>query len=209
MARRVREDAIAVVFRDLLLLLALLMLTLVVLLIPLIKMPKETAQPDKPAGDLLAELVWSPESTADIDIWAEAPNGERVGYLRPRGVIFNLVRDDLGREGDFSGLNYEFIFARGIPDGRYRFSVVYYAANDQGPRPEEVRVSIRYRTAANRMRVIWEGRLILNYPGQEKAVVSFRMRKGRLVPGSVDFAPFTIFRKVLAEMGEPYAGGKP
>lgn len=208
MARRAREDAISVVFRDLLLLLALLMLTLVVLLVPLIKMPRETAQPDKPAGDLLAELVWSPESTADIDIWAEAPNGERVGYLRPRGVIFNLVRDDLGREGDFSGLNYEFVFSRGIPDGRYRFSVVYYAANEQGARPEEVRVSIRYRTG-RRMRVIWEGRLTLDYPGQEKALVAFVMRNGRLVPGSLDFAPFSIFRKVLAEMGEPYAGGKP
>jgi hypothetical protein len=207
-ARRAREDAISVVFRDLLLLLALLMLTLVVLLVPLIKMPRETAQPDKPAGDLLAELVWSPESTADIDIWAEAPNGERVGYLRPRGVIFNLVRDDLGREGDFSGLNYEFVFSRGIPDGRYRFSVVYYAANEQGARPEEVRVSIRYRTG-RRMRVIWEGRLTLDYPGQEKALVAFVMRNGRLVPGSLDFAPFSIFRKVLAEMGEPYAGGKP
>lgn len=203
MPRRVREDAITVVFRDLLLLLALLMLTLVVLIIPLIKMRKETTQPDKPAGDLLAELVWSPQSTADIDIWAQAPNGEKVGYLRPRGVIFNLVRDDLGREGDFSGLNYEFVFSRGIPDGRYRFSVVYYAANDEGGKPQEVRVSIRYRHG-EAMRVIWEGRLTLDFPGQEKALLSFVMKNGRLVPGSRDFAPFRIFYQVLAEMGEPY-----
>ena len=109
MARRQREEAMGVVFRDLLLLLALLMLTLVVLIIPLIRIPKESRQVEKAAGDMLAEIVWNPESRADIDIWVQAPNGEKVGYLLPDGTVFSLVRDDMGREKDFSGLNYEFL----------------------------------------------------------------------------------------------------
>jgi len=200
MARRQREDAMGVAFRDLLLLLALLMLTLVVLIIPLIRIPKESRQIEKAAGDMLAEIVWNPESRADIDIWVQAPNGERVGYLLPDGAVFNLVRDDMGREKDFSGLNYEFLFSRGIPDGRYRFSLVYYSDNGQGNRPEEVRVSIRYRVKGL-MHVIHESRVVLDYPGQEKAVVSFVMKNGRLVKDSLDFAPFRIFYPLLKEKG--------
>ncbi len=200
MPRRRREDAMAVVFRDLLLLLALLMLTLVVLIIPLIRIKTETSQPDKPAGDLLAEMTWDSASPADIDIWAQAPNGEKVGYSVPYGKIFNLVRDDLGRDVDFSGLNYEFIFSRGIPDGRYRFSVVYYSDNGQGNKPEEVRVSIRYRQG-KLMMVVWEGVITLEYPGQEKPVVAFRMKDGKLVGGSLDFSPFEIFHPLLRSMG--------
>ena len=41
---RPREDSMSIVFRDLLILLALLMLTLVVLLIPLIKVQQENTQ---------------------------------------------------------------------------------------------------------------------------------------------------------------------
>ncbi len=201
MARREREDAMSVVFRDLLMLLALLMLTLVVLLIPLIKIRKETSRSDKPAGDMLAEIVWDAQSPADIDVWVQAPDGERVGYSMPYGKIFNLVRDDLGRDVDFSGLNYEFVFSRGIPDGRYRFSIVYYSDNGQGEKPEQVRVSIRHRKG-RLMIVIWEGVLTLEYPGQEKAVISFEMKNGLLVPGSRSFAPFEIFHATLREMGE-------
>ncbi len=205
MARRQREDAMSVVFRDLLMLLALLMLTLVVLLIPLIKIREETSRQDKPAGDMLAEIVWDSKSRSDIDIWVQAPNGERVGYSMPYGKIFNLVRDDLGRDVDFSGLNYEFVFSRGIPDGLYRFSVVYYSNNGQRAKPEDVRVSIRHRKG-RLMIVIWEGVVTLEYPGQEKGVISFRMKNGRLVPGSRDFSPFEIFHPLLRAIGGD--GGK-
>lgn len=201
MARRQREDSMPVVFRDLLMLLALLMLTLVVLLVPLIKIEKETSQSDKPAGDMLAEMVWDAESPADIDIWVQVPNGEKVGYSMPYGKIFNLVRDDLGRDVDFSGLNYEFIFSRGIPDGRYLFSVVYYSDNGQGVKPEQVRVSIRHRKG-RLMIVIHEGVLTLEYPGQEKAVISFEMKDGHLLAGSKGFEPFEIFHTTLRDIGK-------
>ncbi|HHN72942.1 MAG TPA: hypothetical protein ENK13_02525 [Thermopetrobacter sp.] len=205
--RRQREDAMGIVFRDLLLLLALLMLTLTVLIIPLIRIPKESRRIEKAVGDMLAEIVWNPESRADIDIWVEGPDGEKVGYLQPDGRLFNLVRDDMGRDQDFSGLNYEFLFSRGIPDGRYRFSLVYYSDNGQGGRPETVRVSIRYRRGRT-VHVIHEARIVLSYPGQEKAVVAFRMKDGRPVPGSRDFAPFRIFYPLLRETGTVGPPGK-
>ncbi|MES9934791.1 MAG: hypothetical protein ABW120_06090 [Sedimenticola sp.] len=195
---RIREDSMSVVFRDLLILLALLMLTLVVLLIPLINIEQEDTQTEieKAAGDMIAEIVWPPDSPADIDLWVEAPGGEKTGYSMPYGKIFNLVRDDLGRDVDYSGLNYEFTFSRGIPDGRYRFSVVYYSDNDQGSTPVEVRVSIRHRRG-RLMIVVYEGVLTLEYPGQEKGIATFEMRDRELVAGSRSFAPFKIFHDTL------------
>ena len=200
---RPREDSMSIVFRDLLILLALLMLTLVVLLIPLINVDQEAEQTEieKAAGDMIAEIVWPPDSPADIDLWVQAPNGEKIGYSRPYGEIFNLVRDDLGRGVDYSGLNYEFTFSRGIPDGRYRFSVVYYSDNGLGNTPIEVRVSIRHRRG-RLMIVVYEGIVVLEYPGQEKGIVSFEMRGKELIDGSQTFEPFQIFQGTLRLQGK-------
>ncbi len=198
--KRQREDSMSIVFRDLLMLLALLMLTLVVLLIPLIQVEEETSQTDieKAAGDMIAEISWAADNPADIDLWTDAPGAEQVGYSKPYGKIFNLVRDDLGRDVDFSGLNYEFSFSRGIPDGRYRFSIVYYSDNDQGNRPVDVKVSIRHRKE-RLMIVIYEGVITLDRAGQEKGVVSFYMKDKKLVTGSKSFEPFEIFHGTLKE----------
>ena len=197
---RQREDSMSIVFRDLLMLLALLMLTLVVLLIPLIEVRQETTQTEieKAAGDMIAEIIWDSDNPADIDLWVNAPDGENTGYSMPYGQIFNLVRDDLGRDVDFSGLNYEFSFSRGIPDGNYRFSIVYYADNDQGNKPVDVRISIRHRQD-RLMIVIYEAVLTLEYPGQEKGVLSFEMKDKKLVPGSMSFEPFDIFHSTLGQ----------
>ena len=198
---RQREDSMSIVFRDLLLLLALLMLTLVVLLIPLIKVQQENTRTEieKAAGDMIAEITWASDNPADIDLWAKAPQNENVGYASPYGEIFNLVRDDLGRDVDFSGLNYEFIFSRGIPDGRYRFSIVYYSDNGLGNTPVDVNVSIRYRKG-RLMHVVYEDRLTLEYPGQEKGVITFEMRDKQLIEESKSFAPFEIFHGTLRRL---------
>ncbi|MCU7844460.1 MAG: hypothetical protein KZQ93_11540 [Candidatus Thiodiazotropha sp. (ex Monitilora ramsayi)] len=198
---RPREDSMSIVFRDLLILLALLMLTLVVLLIPLIKVNQESTQTEieKAAGDMIAEISWDPNIPADIDLWASAPNNENVGYTSPYGEIFNLVRDDLGRDVDFSGLNYEFIFSRGIPDGRYRFSIVYYSDNGLGNTPVDVNVSIRRRDG-RLMHVVYEDTLTLEYTGQEKGVITFEMSDKQLIEESKSFEPFEIFHGTLRRL---------
>ncbi len=197
---RQREDSMSIVFRDLLMLLALLMLTLVVLLIPLIEIKQESAQTEieKAAGDMIAEISWTSDSPADIDLWTDAPGEEKVGYSMPFGKIFNLVRDDLGRDVDYSGLNYEFSFSRGIPDGRYRFSIVYYTDNGQGETPVDVRISIRHRQG-KLMIPIYEDVMTLDYPGQEKGVVTFSMKDKKLLPDSRSFEPFDIFHSTLMQ----------
>lgn len=100
---------------------------------------------------------------------------------------------------DFSGLNYEFIFSRGIPDGRYRFSIVYYSDNGMGNTPVDVNISIRYREG-RLMHVVYEERMTLEYPGQEKGVISFEMRDRQLIEESKSFEPFEIFHGTLRRL---------
>lgn len=206
---RQREDSMSIAFQDILMLLALLMFTLVVLLIPLIEVKQETTRTEieKAAGDMIAEISWPADSPADIDLWTSAPGKEKIGYSMPYGQIFNLVRDDLGRDVDFSGLNYEFVFSRGIPDGRYRFSIVYYSDNGLGNVPVDVRVSIRYRQE-RLMIPVYEGVLTLDRLGQEKGVISFVMKDKKLVEESKSFAPFEIFYGTMNQPGSAIQMGK-
>ena len=49
-----------------------------------------------------------------------------VGYSNKGGSIFNLLRDDLGKRSDITGMNYEVSYSRGIPDGEYTVNVHLY-----------------------------------------------------------------------------------
>ena len=49
-----------------------------------------------------------------------------VGYSNKGGVIFNLLRDDLGKRADATGMNYEVSYSRGIPAGEYTVNVHLY-----------------------------------------------------------------------------------
>ena len=69
------------------------------------------------------ELFWDPNLDADIDLWVKGPNDGSVGYSKPSGLVFNLLRDDRGLVGDHTPLNYEISFTRGIIPGEYQANV--------------------------------------------------------------------------------------
>jgi hypothetical protein len=48
-----------------------------------------------------------------VDLWVQAPGDVPVGYSNESGVIFNLVRDDLGKGSDPNSMNYEIAYGRG------------------------------------------------------------------------------------------------
>ena len=53
----------------------------------------------------------------DRVLWVRAPQDRPVGFVNQGARIFNLLRDDLGAEGDATDLNYEVSYSRGIPAG--------------------------------------------------------------------------------------------
>jgi hypothetical protein len=86
-------------FKDFLFLCVLGFIAMVIWLLPHINPPKD-ADKAEPPGNVIIAITW-PEGDVDIDMWITGP-GEKapVGYSNKSGVLFNLLRDDLGRSYD-------------------------------------------------------------------------------------------------------------
>ena len=119
-----------------------------------------------------------------------APGDVPVGYSNKGGVLFNLLRDDLGRQSDVTNVNYEVSYSRGIEPGEYVVNVhLYRDMSGQLPIPVVVSVSVKSspETAAKR---ILNTKVLLHYQGEELTAFRFVLDKnGKLVPGSVNDLP--------------------
>jgi len=77
-------------------------------------------------GTLQVFMQWPDTATSDVDLWVQAPGDRPVGYNGKAGMIFDLLRDDLGYQGDRTGMNFENAFTRGLPAGEYVVNVHLY-----------------------------------------------------------------------------------
>ena len=96
------EDVNGTVFRDVITLALCGFVAVVILLLPHLN-PKQEAQAavaNAVPGNVMVEARWADELDSDIDLWVQAPGDVPVGYSNKSGVIFNLLRDDLGRNAD-------------------------------------------------------------------------------------------------------------
>src|SRR2546421_487736 len=64
------------------------------------KTDEEQSKGQTPPGNVIVEMFWDKAIDADVDLWVQAPGDVPVGYSNKSGVIFNLVRDDLGKGSD-------------------------------------------------------------------------------------------------------------
>ena len=125
-----------VVFRDAVMLALLGFVAMVILMLSHLNPPKENSLVD-PAGNIIVQITWPEQKPADVDLWVQGPQDNPVGYSNKSGIVFNLLRDDLGRRNDLTPLNYEFAFSRGLPDGEYIINVHLYSSSG-APLPIEV-----------------------------------------------------------------------
>ncbi|MEO1020105.1 MAG: hypothetical protein AAFY56_20805, partial [Pseudomonadota bacterium] len=139
------EDSDAVVFRDVILLALAGFIALVILLLPHIAEPgAEQTQDATPPGNVMVEIRWPDALDADVDLWVQAPGDVPVGYSNKGGLIFNLLRDDLGLRADATKMNYEVIYSRGIPPGEYTVNLHLYRNRAHvSPIPVTVVVSVK------------------------------------------------------------------
>ena len=174
------------VFRDIIMLALLGFSIFVIMLLPHLNPPTVAAASTEPPGNVLVEVRWPNEIDADVDLWVEAPGDRPVGYSNKSGRIFNLLRDDVGHNGDDSGLNYEVAFSRGIRSGAYTINLHLYR-NRSGHRPIPATVIVRVKSGdEGPLRMIAERRVELTQVGEELTVVRFELGdEGRLVPGSI------------------------
>jgi hypothetical protein len=181
------EDETGTVFRDVIMLALAGFVAMVILLLPHINPPGKAAQENtQPPGNVIVEVRWPDEIDCDVDLWVEAPGDIPVGYSNKGGVIFNLLRDDLGRRADATGMNYEVSYSRGIVAGEYTVNVHLYR-NSAGVFPIRVTVVTSVKKSAKESaRQLLASNIELTREGEELTVYRFRLsEEGDLVPGSV------------------------
>jgi hypothetical protein len=181
------EDETGTVFRDVIMLALAGFVVMVILLLPHLNPPGKAAQENTYApGNVIVEIHWPDEIDADVDLWVQAPGDRPVGYSNKGGLIFNLLRDDLGKRADATGMNYEVSYSRGIPAGEYTVNVHLYR-DTAGilPIPVTVVTSVK-KSPRDSARQLLTSKVELTHEGQELTVYRFKLSKdGDLVPGSV------------------------
>jgi hypothetical protein len=177
------------VFRDFTLLMMLGFVALVVWLLPHVNPPASEADADPP-GNVVIAITW-PEGDIDVDLWVTGP-GELtpIGYSNRGGVLFNLLRDDLGRLPDATPLNYENAYSRGILAGEYIVNVHCYRC-PVVPQQVDIEVSVNDTSSGKATRMIATTSLDLTANGQEKTALRFKLdATGKLVADSLN----SVFR---------------
>jgi hypothetical protein len=186
------EDVNGTVFRDVITLALCGFVAVVILLLPHLN-PKQEAQAATAStvpGNVMVEARWADELDTDIDLWVQAPGDVPVGYSNKSGVIFNLLRDDLGRNADPTQLNYEVSYSRGVPPGEYTVNLHMYR-NKAKVAPVKVTVvtSVKKPNAESAKQVLTSS-IDLMAENQETTVYRFKLTEaGELVPGSVNSLP--------------------
>jgi hypothetical protein len=181
-------DDSGTVFRDVILLALAGFVFITVLLLPHINpKAKQGEGSTDPPGNVIAEMRWDDKLRTDVDLWVQAPGDEPVGYSNKSGLIFNLLRDDLGSHADPTDVNFETSFSRGIPPGEYTVNVHLFR-NLENTYPINVRVVVRVKTDNEAgARPIAATTVRLDREGQELTAFRFRLtEKGELVPNSMN-----------------------
>lgn len=179
------DDTWGTVFRDVVLLALIGFVAMVIILLPHITQAKKETDRHKAPGNVIVEMHWPSSQPVDVDLWVQAPNEYPVGYWNGGGPTFNLLRDDLGAEGDATDENYEITYSRGIVRGEYIVNVHMYGPLKPGVTvPVNIVVSVRKKY--DDARQILKTLVKLDRQNQEETAFRFSLTsEGDLVPGSV------------------------
>lgn len=181
------DDDGGVVWRDLILTTLLGFVMILFLILPHLNPPTKQAKDNIiPPGSVIIEIFWPDEIDVDVDLWVQAPGDIPVGYSNKGGVIFNLLRDDLGTTADVTKKNYEIAFSRGFVPGEYTVNVHLYRDTPQ-IYPISVNVVFSIKASETSAAVQQFNRQVeLFYDGEEVTAFRFTLTsEGQLVTGSV------------------------
>lgn len=181
------SDDVGTTFRDMITLALAGFVCILILVIPFITEKAKQKEGSPEPGNVIVEARWPDEINADVDMWVKAPGDIPVGYSNKSGVIFNLLRDDLGTQADPTKLNYEIAYSRGLPPGEYIVNVHLYR-NSVNVYPVKVVVAVSAKSdPKTSAKQIVSTEVELTYEGQEYTALRFKLdEQGNLVKGSLN-----------------------
>jgi hypothetical protein len=173
-------------FRDMLFLLVFAYLVIGAVALAHVRKKQEEVAGASPPGSVIVDIHWDDRIDADVDLWVQAPGDVPVGYSNKAGIIFNLLRDDLGHSGDPVSMNYEIAYGRGLWPGEYTVNAhLYRSADGRFPVPLIARVQVRGPDGG--VKNLLQSAVELDHVGQETTIFRFQLDdRGRLVPGSLN-----------------------
>lgn len=183
-------NLVYVIFRVYALVIVAVMAMLVAVLVASVN-PKveETHKAEaKAAGDIVVHVVW-PNGNIDVDLWVSGPEEPiPVGYSNKGGLVWNLLRDDLGDSPDATPINYEDAFTRGMPPGEYVINVQCFRCNQATlPMPVDVGVAVRSKLGNQDLKNLVTTKVMMKVDGQEKTAVRFIVKEdGEVDPDSIN-----------------------
>jgi len=146
-------------------------------------------------GTLMVELFWDDSLETDIDLWVKAPHDIPVGYSNKGGLVFNLLRDDLGeeewkRDRDLSGRNMEIAVARSAPPGHYIVNVHLYDLDGaEFPVAFRIIVSKQRRSKDAGIKQLFSVDGEFRSVSEERTAVQFELdESGHVIPDSIHHA---------------------
>lgn len=178
-------NVIAIVFRDIFMgLIGILGFILLVVLIQQ-TISKKTNDGQTPPGNVTVFITWPPGDN-DVDLWVMGPGEKRpVGYSNKGGVLWNLLRDDLGNASDNSDVNMESAYSRGAPAGEWQVNLHCFRCMKL-PQKVNVEVGLNDGKGAGTV-VIATATVLLMANGQERTAVRFKIdAAGKFVNGSIN-----------------------
>lgn len=189
------DDSTGTVFRDVIMLALIGFVAMVIMLLPHISPKKKETEDHKAPGNVIVEMHWPSEMAYDVDLWVKAPKEAPVGFWNQGAKIFNLLRDDLGVEGDATNENYEVSYSRGIPPGEYVVNAHMYGRLKPGQSvPVKIVVSVKQPGLDTRQ--ILQTTVQLVRHNQEETAFRFRLDgEAELVPGSVSTLRYPLITR--------------
>jgi len=158
-------------FRDILLNMMFLFVAIAIILLSHVNPPARNDEA-RPPGTLSVQIRWPDGHRGDVDVWIAAPGDDVVGFKRPKGEFIDLVRDDLGKVNDNLDLNFENLYSRGLPDGKYVVNLHYYRY--AGPVAVKVEIMINGRT-------VHLSTVGLEFLNDEETVIRFWIKNAHIV----------------------------
>ena len=184
------DDTESTVFRDVIMLALLGFMIVAVVMLPHLNPKARATGAAVPPGNVFVEVRWPDDVDADIDLWVVAPGDSAVGYSNRGGRVFNLLRDDLGKDNDETKLNYELAFSRGAPAGEYAVNLhLYQNLSGRLPVTATVVISLQSEGDTSARRIVSK-QVNLMQVGEEQTIARFTLDgQGRLVSGSIHTLP--------------------
>ncbi len=173
-------------FRDMLFLLVFAYLVVGAIALAHVRKQQEETSGAVPPGSVIVEIHWDDKIDADVDLWVQAPGDVPVGYSNKSGIVFNLLRDDLGHSGDPLSMNYEVAYGRGLWAGEYAVNAHLYRSVDHRF-PIAVLATVSAHDPEGRVHKLLQSTVELEYVGQETTIFRFKLDdKGNLMAGSLN-----------------------